>query len=96
MRAGGGRGGAGGWGKPSRPAAGASVPAGARNPSNLPVFKLPNRTRTPPAPEDDRALLKRQRAALRFLGELAAARVVVDPTPLLGIVRDLVGGLAHV
>ncbi|KIY99353.1 hypothetical protein MNEG_8607 [Monoraphidium neglectum] len=43
------------------------------------------------AGEDERTALKRQRAALRLLGELQAARVVVDAAPLLGVVRDLVG-----
>jgi hypothetical protein len=51
--------------------------------SNPPLFN--------PNAEDDRALLRRQRAALRLLGELQAARVVTDAAPLIGVVRELVG-----
>jgi hypothetical protein len=57
--------------------------------------RLPRGRPPPPccrAPEeDDRALLRRQRAALRLLGELTAARVIAEASPLLGVLRELVG-----
>lgn len=45
--------------------------------------------------EDERAALKRQRATLRLLGELQAARVITDGGPLLSVVRELVRTLSH-